>query len=146
MTKPSVVAALILCAVALVLFWPTPYLASPRWDVVVVDGAGQPLEGMSVRLSFQNYSAEGTSHEITFTTDKSGHAVFEPQRRRATLIQRSYYTASSAMAGVHASFGPHAGVFAFGNGLEGDAVAGGYVVDWRGSPASMQSRIVVSRR
>lgn len=40
----------------------------------------------------------------------------------------------SATEGVHASFGPHAGVFAFGNGLRGFAMdSRNVIVDWTGN-------------
>jgi hypothetical protein len=91
---------------------------------------------------YENYSAEGTSHELTLTADENGHVLFPKQYEKTSIFQRLFYTASSAMAGVHASFGRHAYVLAFGGGYEGSAVTGKYVADWRGSPDSMQSRIV----
>jgi hypothetical protein len=56
-----------------------------------------------------------------------------------------YYTISTAGAGVHASFGRHPYVFAFGGGYEGNAVDGKYVTEWRGTPDSMESRIVAKK-
>jgi hypothetical protein len=122
------------------------YLASPRWEVWVVAENGQPLSGINVRLAYEDYSAEGQGHELTMTTDQTGHALFLPQYERASFFQRVFYTLSSATAGVHASFGRHAYVFAFGGGYEGDAVSGKYVTDWRGFPGTMESRIVAKRR
>lgn len=49
---------------------------------------------------------------------------------------------SALASGVHASFGAHAHIFAFGKG-EGDAVRDGYVEDWTGSPDVYVSKIVV---
>jgi len=94
-----------------------------------------------VRLVYQNYSVERTSHEITATTDKNGSVEFLPQYERASALGRLFYTASSTAQGAHASFGRHAHVFAFG-AFEGDAVTGQYVTDWQGQPASLESRIV----
>ena len=108
----------------------------------MVDGEGRPLQGMMVRLEYQNYSTESTSHELTSQTDKNGRVTFQPQRQSASLIERAFYTASAAMAGVHASFGRHASVIAFGDDWSADAVVGQYVADWTGSPHSMQSRII----
>jgi hypothetical protein len=122
--------------------WSVRYLASPRWEVWVTDESGNPLADINVRLSYQNYSAEAQSHEITQRTDQSGHAVFQPQFEKASLWQRLYYTGSAATAFVHASFGRHAYVFAFGDGYEGSALNGEYVTDWTGKPDTMQSRIV----
>jgi hypothetical protein len=85
---------------------------------------------------------ENVSHEVTLRTDAGGHAVFERRFEKASLFQRAYYTFNSAMAFVHASFGPHAHVFAFGRGYEGDALMGDYLADWRGSPPEVRSRII----
>ena len=53
----------------------------------------------------------------------------------------------SATEGVHASFGPHASVFAFGNGLRGSAIdSRNVIVDWTGKPGHMESRIIVTPR
>jgi hypothetical protein len=137
----------VLAAVLFVMILlPMRYLASPRWDVRVVADDGRPIPGINVRLVYENYSAEGQSHEITLTTDENGHALFPPQYERASLLQRLFYTATSAGAGAHASFGRHAFVFAFGGGYEGDAVSGQHVTDWHGSPAALESRIVAKRR
>ena len=58
------------------------------------------------------------------------------------------YILRSAMGGVHASFGPHASVFAFGKGLEGFDVDSrkDLLVEWTGKSKSMGSRIVVHPR
>lgn len=136
-----------IAAVALLIAgaWPMNYLASPRWDVWVVKDDGQPIPQINVRLVYQNYSAESESHEVTLVTDDTGHVVFPQVYERACLLQRALYTMSSAGAGVHASFGRHAYVFAFGGGYEGSALIGNYVADWQGNPDSMQSKIVASR-
>jgi len=135
--------AVIGAALLLVGLLPIRYLASPRWDVWVVQDTGHPVSGIDVRLTYQDYSAEGQGHELTTITDETGHALFPPQYRRASLLQRIFYTLSSATAGVHASFGRHAYVFAFGGGHEGDAVSGKYVTDWQGVPDTMESKIVL---
>ena len=135
-----------LIVVALILaIIPIKYLAAPQWDVLVRDDSGTPLAGLNVRLSFQNYSAEPDSHEMTLVTDQSGHVAFPSQFRTASLLQRAFYTAGSAMGGVHASFGNHAFVFVFGGGYEGGAVSGPYVTDWTGSSTKLASTIVAKR-
>jgi hypothetical protein len=131
----------VLCVVGL---WPTTYLASPQWKVLVVANNGQPLQSINVRLVYQNYSAEGQSHEITMQTDESGRVLFPPQYQKSTLFQRGFYTISSAIALAHASFGRHAYVFAFGRGYEGSALSGRFIADWRGNPDSMESKIVAN--
>ena len=104
-----------MCMCAALAFVPSSYLASPRWDVDVVDRSGQPRKGATVRLVYRNYSVEAESHEIRLQTDEHGRVSFEPQRRNANLGKRLFYSASAAMAGVHASFGRHAYVLVFGN-------------------------------
>jgi hypothetical protein len=125
--------------------WPTSYLASPRWEVWVVKDDGRPIPQINVRLVYKNYSAEGESHEVTLRTDENGHVVFPQAYEKACLLQRAFYTMSSAMAGVHASFGRNAYVFAFGGGYDGSAVTGNYVANWRGNSNLMQSKIVANR-
>jgi hypothetical protein len=124
---------------------PIPYRAAPDWKVWVVDESGKPVPSMTVRFEYQNYSVEGTGHEEDQTTDEQGYAEFKGRRRWATTLQRCFYTGLSAMALAHASFGPHDTVFAFGNGLEGDALTGAYMTDWAGQPALMESHIIVRR-
>jgi hypothetical protein len=139
------VVVLLASVLLVVSLFPVRYLASPRWDVWVVTNEGKPLAGVNVRLVYQNYSAEGQSHEVTLKTDESGHALFPTHYESAPLLQRLLYTVSSAGAGIHASFGRHAYVLAFGGGYEGNAVTGKYMTDWRGTPVSMESRIVASK-
>ncbi len=124
---------------------PMPYLASPCWDVRVATNDGRALAGINVRLVYQNYSTDGRSHEVTLTTDENGRVLFPAQHGRAFLVQRLFYTISSAQAGIHASLGRHAYVFTFGSGYEGDAVTGKYITDWRGTPESMESRIIARK-
>jgi len=107
--------------------------------------AGLPLLGVNVRLSYENYSTESDSHEMTSVTDTGGHVLFPAQFRSANFLQRAFYTTRSALGGVHASFGNHATVWVFGGGYEGDAVTGPYITDWTGSPSAMTSRIVAKR-
>ena len=125
---------------------PIPYLASPDWKVKVVDEKGEPLPGMLVRLSYENYSVENTSHEEDRSTDQNGEAEFPARRSSASTLRRVYFSTLSAMALAHASFGPTATVFAFGNGREGDLVENGYVFSWTGKPEHLESRIVAKLR
>jgi hypothetical protein len=136
-----VVGAIVIAAT----FIPIPYLASPRWEVLVVDSGGNPVEGMTVRSIFQNYSAEASSHEENQQTDKSGHASFPAHWLRASMSARVVFTLLSSRAGVHAGFGRHASVFAFGHGLQGSAASGQYVLDWTGAPAEVNTQIIAAR-
>jgi hypothetical protein len=134
--------------VALVIFlaWPTTSAQSPFWEVWVVNKANQPIEGMTVILTYQNYSAESEEHSEQKQTDALGYVAFLPRSLKVSRLRRIVTTVQSARAGVHASFGPHAWVMAYGNGLDGTAVSNGYVTDWNGAPARMVSRIVAKPR
>lgn len=134
-------------AIALgVAFIPLRSLNCPAWDVWVTDQSSNPVPGATVRISFQNYSAERESHEMDAITDGQGHPKFSAQTLRASLGRRVVAILSSATAGVHASFGPHASVDAFFDGLQSFAVdeQRNAVLDWTGKPGRMESRIVVS--
>ena len=124
---------------------PIGYLASPKWDVFVVDDGGHPLEGMTVRSTYQNYSTETNGHEEDQQTDKSGHASFQAHQSSASIARCVMFTLLSARGGVHASFGRHAYLFAFGRGLQGSAVSGQYVMDWTGTPSEIKTRITATR-
>jgi hypothetical protein len=123
---------------------PLRTVQAPKWDVQVLDKAGNPATGISVRESYQNYSAELTGHEETEITDINGQVHFDAKTLRASALNRFVAVIHSLMGGVHASFGQHAFVFAFGHGVEGSWVdSRGYVGDWTGSPSSMSTRIIV---
>jgi hypothetical protein len=123
-----------------------PYTAAPGWEVHVVDEAGMPIEGMRVRLSYQNYSAESSGHELDATTDIQGRVYFPIQKASASMARCIVYSLRSAAAGVHASFGRHANVFTFGKGRDGSATTGEVITDWTGSPREMKSRIIAGQR
>jgi len=113
-----------------------------------MDQSGHSVSGVTVRLTYRNYSAESTSHEADAVTDLQGHVAFSAQNLGASLGRRIVVLLSSKMAGIHASFGPHASVFAFGNGHQGFAIdeQRNVVLDWTGTPDRMESRIVVVPR
>jgi hypothetical protein len=134
----------LLLALALV---PFSYPHCPAWQVTVVDQQNRPIPGMTVRLSYINYSLEIESHDADGITDQRGQVTFPARNIHATLLRRCYYTVLSATAGVHASFGPHANVLVFGKGMDGLDVdpKTDTLVYWRGAPSQMYSRIVANR-
>ena len=133
-------------ALALGLFYPVHYTAAPSWQVLVVDELGKPIEGMTVRLTYRNYSVEPKGHEVDATTNSQGYVQFPKRRSSATLAHYIAFSALSLTDGVHASFGPHANVFTFGQNREGSASSADLETDWRGAPDQLQSRIVARRR
>jgi hypothetical protein len=140
------IAAVLALTFAVFAQWlfPVSSLAAPEWEVTVVDEHGSPIEGMTVRRTWQNYSVEATGHEMDRQTDANGNTTFPAQKTEYSMLSQVAGTLSALIHfNVHASYGPHASVFAFGKHLEGTATTGEYVTDWTGHPSSMQSRIVV---
>ena len=76
-------------------------------------------------------------------TDAAGHVVFPARTITATGLIRLLATLDSAEAGVHASFGLHVHVLAFGEGRDESAESPAYVTDWTGKPDHMESRIIL---
>ena len=122
-----------------VLAMPVPHLVSPDWDVVVVDEHQNAIEGMTVRLLYQDYSLESGSHEETHTTDASGLTRFSAKRVASPIGSRILGALGLFVkTGVHASTGPYAYLVVYGKGRQGD-----YKNDtWTGQPSTKQSRIV----
>jgi hypothetical protein len=123
-------------------WWQVTTLETPQWEVWVVDENGQPLEGMRVLMTYHNFSAESEGHSDELYTDATGHVVFPSRTIAVSPLNRVLAIMRSAQGGVHASFGPHASVFAFGRGREGYAVSLGMITDWTGKPYHETSRIV----
>lgn len=134
---------MIVVIVLLFLCIPMPGTAAPDWSVIVVDEAGHPVEGITVRESFQNYSTEPRGHEYDQLTNSSGKAHFARIGAWNSMGRRCIGFLMALNGGAHASVGTHAFVFAFGKGLEGSPVRSGYVEDWNGSPSVYASEIVV---
>ncbi len=144
--KIAIVVVGLTLALCLLAYWlfPVSWLAAPRWEVVVVDEHGKPVEGMTVRETWQNYSVEMEGREADLQTDANGHASFPARNSEHSVLSQMAGTISALVHfNVHASYGPHATVFAFGKGLEGSATTGRFVTDWTGFPPVMHSRIVV---
>jgi hypothetical protein len=136
---------LLIVALATAASTPVAYLAAPRWDVVVVvDDSGSPIQGMTVRRVYENYPTEAQDHEEDRITDRQGQASFPPRSANASIARRFLFTIRAAQTGVHASFGRHAYVFAFGRGREESATSGQFEADWTGSPPNMSSRIIAT--
>jgi len=98
MSLRRVLLILVACALGLAVI-PFRSLNCPEWDVWVVDQNGQPVSGITVRLSYKNYSAEDETHEIDRTTDQRGHTAFAAQTLSASLVRRLIFILSSLRAG-----------------------------------------------
>lgn len=125
---------------------PVPYLAAPQWSIHVVNEKGQPIEAMTVRLTWENYSVETTSHEQDLRTDRNGDVIFPSHRSSSSILRRAFFTTLSSMALAHASYGPRAAVLAFDQVREGSVIDDGIIADWAGQPAEMRSEIVARPR
>ena len=68
-------------------FVPISYLGAPIWVVLVVDERGQPLEGITVRLTYQNYSAEPMDHRQDLITDSRGLVEFPSHAGSCSIAQ-----------------------------------------------------------
>jgi hypothetical protein len=129
-------------AVVVLFIYPFESLQAPTWDVSVVNASNDPVSGARVRESYRDYSAEFEGGEADLITDFQGKGTFPAKTVRANILKRIAAILSSATAGAHASFGPHAYVFAFG-GMDGNSVKNGVLEDWTGSPRVNTSVIVV---
>src|ERR1700733_2983555 len=109
MTKMHLSRGAILSAVSVLVlgipFVPISSLDCPSWDVWVIDRRGDPMPNMTVRLIYQDYSAEGQSHESNATTDGGGHVAFPARTLTASVGTRVAQILSFAREGAHASFG-----------------------------------------
>ena len=93
------------CLVVCACCFPMPYVVCPNWEVWVVNESGAPQIGMTVRLSYQDYSREREGQQEDAITDSRGLAK---RSASASLAQRFFGVLRSAAAGgVHASFGRH---------------------------------------
>jgi hypothetical protein len=97
---------------------------------------------MNVRLSYQDYSVDKASHEEDRTTDPQGRARFPGRVSSRSVAARGMGALLAGLSqGVHASFGRHAYVMAFGLGLQGSDFSFGILNDWKGEPSHMSSKI-----
>jgi hypothetical protein len=129
-------------AVIALFLYPFESLQAPIWEISVVDASNNPISGARVRESYRDYSAGFKGGEADLVTDFTGSGNFPARTVRASLLKRIAVVLTSATAGAHASFGPHASIFALG-GMEGYSVKDGHVEDWTGSPRVNKSVIVV---
>ncbi len=137
----STVLSLILLIASLI---PLPQLQRPRWEVVVLDERGRPLRGIDVLLTWQNYSIESSGHDETLRTDESGRVVFQPITLNLSMVRRIVGACKNiALYTVHAGIGIHAHVFLLPGDNRRLPLWPKPDIDWTGSPALVQSRIVV---
>jgi hypothetical protein len=100
---------------------PAPSVVVPAWSVQIVDKEAKPVQGISVREVWQDYSVETKSHEEMFVTPKDGRVFFPERRIWTPRIMRVLGPIRNVLSfGVHASFGRTAYLIIWGKGgLEG---------------------------
>jgi hypothetical protein len=123
--------------------FPIGWLAAPEWEVFVVDEKGKPIEGVTVRETWYNYSVTRDSGAEDRKTDVAGSVTFPARRSKYTILRRIAPKASFfAQSAVASADGAHANAFAFGKCVEGTATIDGVSSDWAGSPSRVQSRVI----
>ena len=93
---------------------------APEWTVQVVDETGRPVQGARVVEKWQHYTYETQGHEESFVTPNNGFVTFPA--RRITLLEKAsrlIVPVDNLHQGVHASFGPRAGIYAWKCGSKG---------------------------
>ena len=133
---------LILIVLFMLALIPYPSMVAPDWKITVMDEAHKPVRAI-VRESYQNCSVESEGQESDAMTDELGRVSFPVRKIHASLLTRILGTLRSATGGAHASFGPSAYVNAFGTEGEGSWEENGHIGFWRGSPAHLESTIVL---
>jgi hypothetical protein len=87
-------------------FVPFSYLICLASDVTVIDEQGNPVQGMNVRIIYQDYSLESEFREEFRTNDRAGLGGFEPREIRSTFAAHAAASLRSiGHTGFHASFG-----------------------------------------
>jgi len=97
------------------LLVPFPVPVAPEWGITVVDLAGKPVAGITARQYWLHHTFEGLSadhHEET-TTDQNGKVVFKKRVIWSNALMALVGgLANRLLFGVHADFGPVAGIMA----------------------------------
>jgi hypothetical protein len=103
--------------VGVIFLYPFKSTIVPSRNVLVVTEDWDPIQGVLVRQSWQNYSLEARGHEEDKLTDDNGRVSFPRRAVRANLLWRAFRLIANIMGqGVHASFGVHTDVIALGEG------------------------------
>ena len=66
-------------------FIPYPQIVAPAWTVTTVSASHSPLQGVTVREVWEQYSLEASSHEEDRLTDSEG-TVFFPRGNISLLL------------------------------------------------------------
>ena len=109
-----------------IAFIPLPQQVAPAWTVTTMNKARKPLQGVTVRENWQQYSLETSSHEEDRLTDSKGEVHFPRRTQWSTFIGRfAGCIRQFAQTGVHTSCGADSHLVAFGPGID--------TLDWQDS-------------
>lgn len=101
------------------LLYPFESTIVPPQNVLVVTEEWRPIQGCSVRQSWQNYSIESEGHEQDLRTDLNGRVTFPRRTIRASVVRRLLHPVWNVFSqGVHASFGVHTNIVPAGEVTE----------------------------
>lgn len=100
----------------------------PAWTIQVVDPSGKPMKHVFVRQVWRDYDMEESDHESDAYTDRNGFVSF-PERTEPKVsedVRKNARLKQVQELGVHASFGFHSYIIAWGKLVgckrpEGDA-------------------------
>jgi hypothetical protein len=110
------------------------------WNVQIVDEAGNPVKGVLVRQTWQDYDVEREGHKEDVRSDENGYAKFPKRTIRYDPKKKAKARAKNiARLGVHASLGLHAQIWGYG----ADPHIWSFVTYEEGKP--LPERIVLKR-
>ena len=108
--------ALVVAAVFFCL--PVEYVASPEWEVRVVDNRGEAIPSPEIEQTWSYYfgAISKSSFEV-LKGDESGRILL-PKRTFSAIRFTAWSSRALGILNVHSSFGPQASVFASAPGYE----------------------------
>jgi hypothetical protein len=85
---------------------PFPTTTVPEWKLRYVDKRGNPVPGLLVSQTWQNYSIESRANYTDGSTDLQGYVTFPEHKSWSPLLVRLVHPVLNILStGVHASFG-----------------------------------------
>lgn len=111
--------------IAIFLLYPVKSTVCPLWKIQVVDEAGSPLKNTFVTQHWKDYSVQSMGEEQGEYTDENGYVSFPERTIRVSRLFRTLGVILNSLSlGVHASYGAHAYILAFGDIVEGKRLEG----------------------
>ena len=88
----------------------------PAWRIQLVDEAGNPVKNVFVRQVWKDYDLEDRGHEEDSQSDQNGYVSFPARSEKSVsqLARAEKRLKNMRELGVHASFGVHAYILAWG--------------------------------